>query len=104
VKKVKKLPPPEEKPQPQKLVEPAPAAKAKPHADLPPVSLKKGAGGAPLDMDFFGRSNKGAGMAAAFKEFDDLEDAQEEKKEDTRSFQEVLKERREKAEKDLQSA
>ena len=55
-------------------------------------------------MDFFGKSNKGAGMAAAFKEFDDMEDAIEEKKEDTRSFQEVLRERREKAEKDLQAA
>jgi hypothetical protein len=57
--------------------------------DLPPVSLKKSAGGAAMEggLDFFGQSKgKAAGMAAAFKEFDDFEDAREEKKEDTKSF------------------
>ncbi len=67
---------------------------------MPPVSLKKGGGGMPLEggIDFFASKNKGAGMAAAFKEFDDLENSHEEKKEDSRSFQEILREKREKTE------
>lgn len=56
-------------------------------------------------IDFFGQSKgKGASMAAAFKEFDDFESTHEEKKEDTRSFQEILKEKREKSEAALAAA
>ena len=39
--------------------------------ELPPVSLKKGAGGIPLDPGFLGGSQKKQ-IAHAFKEFDDL--------------------------------
>ena len=90
-----------------KQVEVPQPVKAKPSADLPPVSLKKGAaGGMPLEMDFFSSSKgKASGMAAAFKEFDELQDsAVEEKKEDGRSFAEVLREKREKTEAALQAA
>jgi len=80
VKKVKDKVEPKVEP-PKKLEEVQPVAQALPEAplqqktflgaELPPVSLKKGAGGMPLDPSFLGASQK-KNMANAFKEFDDF--------------------------------
>ena len=67
--------------------------------ELPPVSFKRGTNN-PLDADFFKQQSKNA-----FKDFDDLVEEQPvSQPKDERSMQEVLREKREAAEKALQQS
>jgi indole-3-glycerol phosphate synthase len=73
--------------------------------DLPPVAFKRGGNGFDFDSDILNDQKKNIAKMNAMKEFDELEESLNKKgsQEETKSFQDLLREKRENTEKIIDS-